>query len=117
MSETFNSQDGNTVVPSLGKPAYTYPTYAPGRNFGAISQKEANAAAVSALVLGILSFFTLGLLLSIPGYFLAKQAELVNGKNAKTAKIVNLVSMGVSVIAIFVALAFVLGNSGVHEGL
>ena len=118
MSDTYNSQDGTTAVPSLGKSSYAYPTYAPGRNYGAISQKEANAASISALVLGILSFFTLGLILSIPGYFLAKQAEVANGKNAKTAKVVNLVSMGVSILVGFVVLViFVLGSTGVIEGI
>lgn len=86
--------------PGGGKSSYVYPAYAPGRNFGAVSRKEANTKATIALVLGIVSFFTFGLFLSIPGYVLAKQAEIVNGENSKAARIVNLISIWLSVVGV-----------------
>jgi hypothetical protein len=105
-----------TGEPGTGKSQYLYPAYAQGRNLGAVSQKEANTKATIALVLGIVSFFFLGLILSIPGYFVAKQAELANGENAKVARIVNLVSIWVSVlIGLFFILLFALGLAGAHS--
>lgn len=87
-----------TGDPGGGKSAYLYPAYAAGRNYGAVSQKEADTKAMIALVLGVIAPFFLGLFLSIPGYFLARQAELANGYNAKAAKIVNLISSAISIL-------------------
>lgn len=100
-----------TGNPGIGNSSYAYPAYAPGRNLGAISRKEANMKATIALVLGIVSFFTVGLILSIPGYLLAREAELVNAENAKAAKIVNLISIGVNAVLglLFVLLIVIAG--------
>lgn len=90
----------------------------PAQNWGVHPQQqaEANTKATLALVLGIVSFFFLGAILSIPGYFLAKQAELLNGENAKAARIVNLISIGVSIVGgLFFILIFILGIAGSHS--
>ena len=74
---------------------------------------EGNKKATISLVLGIVSFFFLGIILSIPGYFIAKQAEAMGGDNAKAAKIINLISIGVSILGVlFFILIFVLGAAG-----
>lgn len=93
-----------TGNPGGGKSAYLYPEYAAGRNRGAVSQKEADRIALIALVFGVISPFFLGLFLSIPGYFMARHAEIANGYNAKPAKIVNLVS---SILSVLIGLFFV----------
>lgn len=77
------------------------------------AQEEANKKATLALILGIISFFFLGLFLSVPGYLIAQQAEAINGENAKAARIVNLISIGVSIIGgLFFILIFLLGIAG-----
>jgi hypothetical protein len=101
-----NSTQGNQLPPGFvvtgdpggGKSAYLYPAYAAGRNYGAVSQKEADRLALIALVLGVIAPFFLGVFLSIPGYFLARHAERANGYNAKAAKIVNLVSSAINIL-------------------
>lgn len=100
-----------TGHPGGGQAYRGYPAYAPGRNYGAVSQKEADTRAIIALTLGIISFFFLGFILSVPGYFLAKQAEIANGSNAKVAKIVNLVSIVItgSVLLFFVFIVMIAG--------
>lgn len=107
----------NVVItghPGGGKAYRGYPAYAPGRNYGAVSQKEADTRAMIALCLGIVSFFFLGFILSIPGYFLAKQAEITNGYTAKPAKIVNLVSIFVTG-SVFLFFVFAVMIAGVNH--
>lgn len=103
-----------TGNPGGGKSAYLYPSYAPGRNYGAVSQKEADRLALIALVLGVIAPFFLGLFLSIPGYFMARHAERANGYNAKPAKIVNLVSSAISVL-IGLFFVFIFTIAGVNH--
>ena len=104
---------GNPTPPPAPSPYQNPNAYPPVQNWGVNPVQEANKKATIALVLGIVSFFFLGIILSIPGYFMAKQAELMNGENAKAAKIVNLISIGVSILGVlFFILMFAVGAAG-----
>lgn len=105
---------GGQTPPPASSPYQNPNSYPPAQNWGANQgQEEANKKATIALVLGIVSFFFLGIILSIPGYFMAKQAELMNGDNAKAAKIINLISIGVSILGVlFFILMFAVGAAG-----
>lgn len=116
---------GNTTPPSASpyQNPNAYPpapspyensnAYPPAQNWGATQSDEANKKSTIALVLGIVSFFFLGIILSIPGYYIAKQAEAMNGENAKAAKIVNLISIGVSILGgLFFLFVFIIGAAG-----
>jgi hypothetical protein len=113
-NNTDSSVPGIVITgnPGAGK---SRPVYPQAKNWGVITQKEANTKAMFALVFGIVSFFFLGLLLSIPGYFMAKQAEQVNGEYAKAAKIVNLISIWCyALVGIFCLIVFMIALAGYH---
>lgn len=102
-----------TPYPPSPSPYQNQNGWAPAQNWDANQNAEANKKATLSLILGIVSFFLLGIILSIPGYFIAKQAEAMGGDNAKTAKIINLISIGVSILGVvFFILMFALGAAG-----
>lgn len=111
-----NGYGGQTPPPA--SPYQNPNPYPPAQGWEANQSDEANKKSTIALVLGIVSFFFLGVILSIPGYFIAKQAEAMNGENAKAAKIVNLISIGVSILSVvFFILMFTLGAIGSAAGV
>lgn len=130
MSENYNPQGGtpnpyglpnsNGDSNAYGNPTpppaspYQNPTgYQPAQNWDANQSNEGNKKSIIALALGIVSFFFLGIILSIPGYYIAKQAEAMNGEYAKAAKIVNLISIGVSILGVvFFIFLFAIGAAG-----
>jgi hypothetical protein len=135
MSENYNPQGGTpnpygppnshgdsnaygTTPPPETSPYQNPNGYPPAQNWDFNQSSEANKKSTLALVLGIVSFFFLGVILSIPGYFIAKQAEAMNGENAKAAKIVNLISIGVSILGVvFFIFMFTLGAIGSAAGV